>query len=287
MKETWESSDDEMDLLARPLPERVDNDRENNEEEVLTSDAEELAEPAVATRPRATDTPQPSSPSSSLSLPHHSQHSPVSPARESTSNIPQGRTLRARTARQQHPYALEYAHYKNSMRRAGLDDAIVKLQAMEREKAEHGHQKPVGPEMEGFIVPGDEESEYLYVPPATPSRVRGSGTIRTITPSPQTQKRVRPRVFPPRHPTQISDDSGNDIVDTLSSDDHSSIVEITIPVVDDEEISSWLARKSPKRTRGGGKGGGGDLINRRADPPVTQGKDLRKREPDTTKMGAS
>ncbi|KAG8742863.1 hypothetical protein FRC10_000842 [Ceratobasidium sp. 414] len=138
--------------------------------------------PAVAARPRATATPQPSSPS--LSLPHHSHHSPISPAREFTSNIPQGRTLRARTARQQHPYALEYAHYKNSMRRAGLDDAIVKLQAMEREKAlkEHGHQEQVGPEMEGFIVPEDEESQDLYVPPATPSRVRGSETVERAAP---------------------------------------------------------------------------------------------------------
>ncbi|KAG9095946.1 hypothetical protein FRC06_009221 [Ceratobasidium sp. 370] len=435
--------------------------------------------------PRTTNT-LPSSPS--LSLPRYPNHNLVSPSRETTANLAQGRTLRTRTARQQHPYAFEYAHYKNSMRRAGLDDAIVKLQAMEREKAlrEHGHQKQVESEMEGFIVPEDEESQDLYVPLASPPRAQRSRTVepaahsidiegllanfggmisddespakrrerrekdkgkdsttskkaragpkpfpistmasrssghiipvslrlgvsrkepvivplplhrrqpnggtstgrnnqltsqeteaeepsqsssrssgsesesdesssgslaaaerkrlrilhrmmpaawvrrqmeeqtrkqqdkttnrtrqdpplrpgqarvrartrgpseplvllgdsesdhddvpepnqdgelpRPITPSPQVQKRIRPRIFPPKHSTQVSDDSGNDIVDILSSDDHSSIVEITMPTVNDEEISSWLARKSPKRAKGSGKGGsGGDLINR-------------------------
>ncbi|KAG9086733.1 hypothetical protein FS749_003422 [Ceratobasidium sp. UAMH 11750] len=449
-----------------------------------------LSSPVVTPASHTVNTSRPSSPS--LSLPRHSLHDPVSPPREIISNAPQGRALRTRTARQQHPYAFEYAHYKNSMRRAGLDDAIVKLQAIEREKAlkERGHQKQVESEMEGFILPEDEESQDLYVPPATPqvqrsrtvepmtrsidmesllanfggmisddesparrrerkekgkgkdsatskkvragpkpfpistterasyhapsptspptewgpsssalrqlppsspasslgstgqvketlpppgrlgqdaeaeqpsqsssrasdsesesdesssgslaaaerkrlrilhrmmpaawvrrqmgeetrkqqakasSRTRrdsllppGQARARTrmrnpneplvlvgdsesdndgppapsqdaesprpITPSSRTQKRTRPRVFPPRQPTQVSDDSGNDIVDILSSDDHSSVVEITMPIVDDEEISSWLARKSPKRARSGGEGGGGgDLINR-------------------------
>ncbi|KAF8596851.1 hypothetical protein BDV93DRAFT_527791 [Ceratobasidium sp. AG-I] len=84
---------------------------------------------------------------------------------------PQGRTLRTRTARQQHPYAIEYAHYKNSMRRAGLDDAIVKFQNWERQQNPSGDgekRRPVMSEMQGFIVPEDEESQDLYVPPATP-----------------------------------------------------------------------------------------------------------------------
>ncbi|KAG8742862.1 hypothetical protein FRC10_000841 [Ceratobasidium sp. 414] len=128
-----------------------------------------------------------------------------------------------------------------------------------------------------LVLLGDSESDSDEVP--GPSQ--DDGLPRTLTPSPQTQKRVRPRVFPPRHPTQISDDSGNDIVDILSSDDHSSIVETTIPVVDDEEISSWLARKSPKRTRGGGKGGGGDLINRMLSRTSGPARDPRQRPPKT------
>ncbi|KAG9122528.1 hypothetical protein FRC07_001056 [Ceratobasidium sp. 392] len=469
--------------------------------------------PAIASPPRTANNIQPSSPS--LSLPRHpSPNDPVSPVQEPIPELPQGRALRTRTARQQHPYAFEYAHYKNSMRRAGLDDAIVKLQAIEREKAlrAHGHQQQVGTEMEGFIVPEDEESQDVYVPPVTPPRVqrsrpaestvpeidmedllagfggmisddesstkrterkekrkgkdsiaprkallgpkpfpvntmastllerlghhissprssptkqtqpasstrrlppsspassavsaeqhnptprppsqrkhipdveepsqssssssesesrsesgesstcslaaaerkrlrilnrmmpaawvrrqleeqtqkqqanvgrrarpdsplrpgqartrtrtrganeplvllgdsesenenvsgpsRGSGSPRAITPSsPRARNPVRPRVFPPKRPTQISDDSDNDIVEILSSDDRSSIVEITMPTVDDDEISSWLAR-SPKRAMGSGEGGGGggDLINRmlsRTGGPTTNSR---------------
>ncbi|KAG8701485.1 hypothetical protein FRC09_005337, partial [Ceratobasidium sp. 395] len=114
---------------------------------------------------------------------------PLSPAQEPPldipPDIPQGRTLRTRTARQQHPYAFEYAHYKNSMRRAGLDDAIVKLQAIEREKAlrEHGHQRQAEPEMNGFIVPEDEESQDVYVPPVTPPRVERNRPTEPVVPA--------------------------------------------------------------------------------------------------------
>ncbi|KAG8719838.1 hypothetical protein FRC09_010533, partial [Ceratobasidium sp. 395] len=438
--------------------------------------ASPLPNSVVVAVPQTANDPRPSSP---LSLAQE-------PLLDIPPDIPQGRTLRTRTAQQQHPYAFEYAHYKNSMRRAGLDDAIVKLQAIEREKAlrEHGHQRQAESEMNGFIVPEDEESQDVYVPPVTPPRVernrptepvvpaidmeallagfggiisddespvkrrdrkekgkdsvasrkahprpkpfpisaterfehralslssppssstrqilsspppsstvsntvhktprppsqrtrqtkvqessqassdsseserepesdesstdpiaaaerkrlrilyrmmpaawvrrqmeeqtrkqqtkttdrvrpdsplrpgqsrartrmRGTNeplvllgdsesdnddvprpTQSTVSPrpslptSPQVRKQIRPRVFPPKSTGHISDDSsGNDIVEILSSDDP-SVIEVTMPVVDDEEISSWLERRSPKRDGGDGRGGGGDLINR-------------------------
>ncbi|QRV73706.1 Mus7/mms22 family protein [Ceratobasidium sp. AG-Ba] len=127
----------------------------------------------------------PSSPS--LPSPLHAPHGSASPPPEPNVDAPHGRALRVRTARQQHPYAFEYANYKNTMRRAGLDDAIVKLQALEREKAlrERGHALEVQPEMAGFIVPEDEESQDFYVPPATPpprARVQTSGSAGPARP---------------------------------------------------------------------------------------------------------
>ncbi|CAE6479929.1 unnamed protein product [Rhizoctonia solani] len=89
-----------------------------------------------------------------------------------------GRTLRARTARQQHPYAIEYAHYKRSMLQAGLNDAIIRPQVREHQPSDGSnakHPRPLDPEMQGFIVPEDEESQDLYVPPPSlPQRDRHS-----------------------------------------------------------------------------------------------------------------
>ncbi|CAE6432152.1 unnamed protein product [Rhizoctonia solani] len=83
-----------------------------------------------------------------------------------------GRTLRARTARQQHPYAIEYAQYKRSMVQAGLNDAIIRPQMRDPQDhpgAPHSkHPRPLDPEMQEFIVPEDEESQDLYVPPPSP-----------------------------------------------------------------------------------------------------------------------
>ncbi|CAE6526120.1 unnamed protein product [Rhizoctonia solani] len=83
-----------------------------------------------------------------------------------------GRTLRTRTVRQQHPYAIEYAQYKRTMLQAGLTDAIIRPQAREHQDrpGEHHakHPRPPDPEMRGFIVPEDEESQDLYVPPPSP-----------------------------------------------------------------------------------------------------------------------
>lgn len=97
-----------------------------------------------------------------------------------------GRTLRTRTARQQHPYAIEYALYKRSMHQAGLDDAIVRLQLRERQDAMNGrekHAKPVDPEMQGFIVPENEESQDLYIPPPSPSRAQRVRSVEANRPS--------------------------------------------------------------------------------------------------------
>ncbi|KDN33988.1 hypothetical protein RSAG8_12919, partial [Rhizoctonia solani AG-8 WAC10335] len=83
-----------------------------------------------------------------------------------------GRTLRVRTVRQQHPYAIEYAQYKRSMLQAGLNDAIIRPQAREHHEPPGGphakHPRPPDPEMQGFIVPENEESQDLYVPPPSP-----------------------------------------------------------------------------------------------------------------------
>ncbi|KAG8709412.1 hypothetical protein FRC11_005579, partial [Ceratobasidium sp. 423] len=82
-----------------------------------------------------------------------------------------GRTLRTRTVRQQHPYAIEYAQYKRSMLQAGLTDAIIRPQVREHQDpgGHHAkHPRPPDPEMRGFIVPEDEESQDLYVPPPSP-----------------------------------------------------------------------------------------------------------------------
>ncbi|EUC56032.1 hypothetical protein RSOL_155980, partial [Rhizoctonia solani AG-3 Rhs1AP] len=83
-----------------------------------------------------------------------------------------GRTLRARTVRQQHPYAIEYAQYKRSMLQAGLNDAIIRPQTRELQDSSGGphtkHPRPPDPEMQGFIVPEDEESQDVYVPPPSP-----------------------------------------------------------------------------------------------------------------------
>jgi hypothetical protein len=138
----------------------------------------------LARDPRhGTNNPPPSSPS--LSVARHSPSVPVLSLPGEDPDVPlQGRTLRTRTVRQQHPYAFEYAHYKNSMRRAGLDDAIVKFQMVERQKAlddGRGRQKQVESEMDGFIVPEDEESQDLYVPPRTPPRAEGSRHVEPVS----------------------------------------------------------------------------------------------------------
>jgi hypothetical protein len=94
-----------------------------------------------------------------------------SPPPEVPSEAPHRRTLRARTVRQQHPYAIEYAQYKRSMLQAGLNDAIVKFQMRERHEPPNGNgrqPKPLDPEMQGFIVPEDEESQDVYIPPPSP-----------------------------------------------------------------------------------------------------------------------
>ncbi|KAG8793804.1 hypothetical protein FRC12_001576 [Ceratobasidium sp. 428] len=112
---------------------------------------------------------------------------------------------------------------------------------------------------EPLVLLGDSESDNDDVPRPTQSTVSPRPSLPT---SPQVRKQIRPRVFPPKSTGHISDDSsGNDIVEILSSDDP-SVIEVTMPVVDDEEISSWLERRSPKRDGGDGRGGGGDLINR-------------------------
>ncbi|KAJ1306482.1 hypothetical protein OPQ81_007485 [Rhizoctonia solani] len=125
-------------------------------------------------------------PSPELSFPHT-----ASPRREASpihvhevervseeSPLPaHGRTLRARTARQQHPYMIEYAQYKRSMLQAGLNDAIIRPQVREHQDHPGGHHakhpKPPDPEMRGFIVAEDEESQDLYVPPPSPPPQQG------------------------------------------------------------------------------------------------------------------
>lgn len=186
------SSDEIAELLQESLPRLPISDPPTNDLNSISSPAisQTRRDPlspvsnhskAMAARPSNSFHP----PSPSLSLPRGAPNNSATPSPEPIFDIPEGRTLRARTARQQHPYALEYAQYKNSMRRAGLDDAIVRLQAIEREKAlkEHGQVKQVQPEMDGFIVPEDEESQDLYVPPTTPPpRVQRNETTRPAAP---------------------------------------------------------------------------------------------------------
>lgn len=72
------------------------------------------------------------------------------------------------------------------MRKAGLDDAIVKFQNWERQQNPGGdaeRRKQVRPEMQGFIIPEDEESQDLYVPPATPPPVPARRPIEPRQPS--------------------------------------------------------------------------------------------------------
>ncbi|CAE6359109.1 unnamed protein product [Rhizoctonia solani] len=87
-----------------------------------------------------------------------------------------GRTLRTRTARQQHPYAIEYAQYRRTMLQAGLNDAIIRPQVRDSQDPQgviHAkHPRPLDPEMREFIVPEDEESQDLYVPPPSPQHER-------------------------------------------------------------------------------------------------------------------
>jgi hypothetical protein len=126
---------------------------------------------------------------------------------------------------------------------------------------------PDGP----LVLVGDSESDK----DSTPVHPETEEAPRTSTPpSSLIRTQVRPRVFPAKHAAQISPSvSDNDIIDIPSSDDRSSIVDITVPTVDDDEISSWLVRSSPKQT---GRGGGGDLINRMLNRTSAPTRDTKR-----------
>ncbi|KAH7326789.1 Mus7/MMS22 family-domain-containing protein [Rhizoctonia solani] len=120
-----------------------------------------------------------------------------------------------------------------------------------------GTKRNLGNLQKPLVLMGDSESEEEV---NTVLQDDDQPVLLPIPSSPLTHSPVRSAVFTSRRrKAQVlsSDDNDGDIIEVSSSDERSISSSAIVPKhMDDDEISSWLTRRSPVRS------GGGDLINR-------------------------